>query len=906
MRGAQTLFALNRGVVSPLALARSDVKKLALAAQTQTNWLPRVLGPMMLRPGRSYLGSTASNLAARYLKFIFATDDTALLELTNQAMRVWIDDVLLTRPVVTTTITNGTFAGNITGWTDMDEAGAVSQWAAGNLMQLVGTGSSFAIREQQVTVAGGNIGLEHGVRVVVGRGPVTITIGSTSGGEDYLKETDLNTGEHSLSITPSGNFFIRFFSRRAFSVLLNGCTMEAAGVVTLTTPWTAAKLQDVRSAQSGDVLFVACKGLQQRRIERRGTRPGARSWSVVLYQADNGPFQVPNTTPTTINASGITGTVDLGASAPLFKSTHLGALFSITSAGQQVTAAGAANGVTTSSIVVTGVGSDRVFSIEISGDATGSTVNLQRSYDNSTWSTIGAPESWTANVTTTYNDSLDNQIVYYRLILATRVAPDSVTMVLRIGSGSKRGVVRINGVVSSVLAIADVLTDLGGTSSSANWQESNWSDERGWPTSVCLHEGRLWWAGQNGVWGSVSDDYVSFDETTLGNSGPINRTIGSGPVDTINWLVSLKGLALGAQGAEHVARASSLDEPLTPNNFNVKSPSTQGSGSVEAIKADQTAYFVNRSGVKVFSFTYSAGDGDYVANCLMELVPEIGQPGIVRMDVQRLPDTRIHCVRSDGTAVVAIINRVEEVLAWVPVETSGFIEDVVILPALDGNLDDQVYYVVKRTISGATVRYLEKWAQEEDCQGGALNCQADAYVTYTGAAATVIAGLTHLEGEEVVVWANGQDVGTNDSARPWTQRYTVAGGQITLAAAATNVVVGLGYSAQFKSAKLALAVQGAMPLNRHKKLDHVGFVLVNTHPKGVRFGPTLDETGSMAMDDMPAIERGTDAGTAVIQDYDEDMIEFPGTWTTDARVCLLAQAPRPATVLAISLTGSQN
>jgi hypothetical protein len=65
--------------------------------------------------------------------------------------------------------------------------------------------------------------------------------------------------------------------------------------------------------------------------------------------------------------------------------------------------------------------------------------------------------------------------------------------------------------------------------------------------------------------------------------------------------MSLKGLILGAQGTEQVVRASSLDEPLTPTNFNVKGSSTQGSGAVDAVKVDQGGYFVNRSGVKVFA-----------------------------------------------------------------------------------------------------------------------------------------------------------------------------------------------------------------------------------------------------------------------------------------------------------------
>jgi hypothetical protein len=907
MRGRTSLYALNRGVVDRRGLSRMDVKRLAMAAETQTNWMPRVLGSMMLRVGLQYIGATASNAAARYLRFVFSTEDTALIELTASLMRVWIDDALLTRPSVTTAIANGTFNTNLTSWTDSDEAGATSQWATGGYMQLTGNGTARAIREQQVTVAGANIGVEHAVRVVIQRGPVQIRIGSSSGGDQYIAETTLLTGTHSLSFTPTGDFYIRFFSSLVRSVYVDSAVVESAGVVTLPTPWTAGDLANVRADQSGDVLFVACEGRQQRRIERRGTSPDARSWSVVLYQPEDGPFGLLNTSPVTLTPSGLSGNITLTASQSMFKSGHVGALFSIESSGQVVSTTSAVSGTATDSIRVTGISTSRTFSIVISGDASGSTVNLQRSYDNVTWANTGAGGTWTADVTTTSTDGLDNQIVYYRLILTTRVAPDNVTMELRIGSGSVRGIARVTGFTSSTVVDAEVLSSLGGTTASLDWQEGQWSDEAGWPTAVKLHEGRLWWFGLNGIWGSISDAYDAFDETLEGSAGPIIRTIGSGPVDTINWGLSLKGLLVGAQGAEFTIRASSLDEVLTPTNFNVKASSTQGSGSVDAIKIDQGGCFVDRSGTNVYDLAFDLSAYDYQAKNMMELVPGLGYPGIVRMDVQRKPDTRVHCVRSDGVAIVGVINKAEDVLAWIPIETDGDIEDVVILPAVTGDKDDQVYYVVKRTINGSTVRYLEKWAQELDCLGDLDHCYlADAFVHYSGAAATVITGLSHLEGEQVVVWADGEDVGTADSARPWTQTYTVSGGQITLAVAASEVVVGLGYTAQFKSGKLGHMVQGDSPLNREKRIAQIGFILANTHKKGVKFGPTLNDTGSLRMEDLPEVEAGR-AVTAETHDYyDEAMITFGGTWTTDSRVCLQAQAPRPATVVAITIDMAQN
>jgi hypothetical protein len=57
------------------------------------------------------------------------------------------------------------------------------------------------------------------------------------------------------------------------------------------------------------------------------------------------------------------------------------------------------------------------------------------------------------------------------------------------------------------------------------------------------------------------------------------------------------------------------------------------------------------------------------------------------------------------------------------------------------------------------VRYYERWALESECVGGTLNKQADAFVSGTGAGAT-ITGLNHLEGETVVVWVDGTYAGT--------------------------------------------------------------------------------------------------------------------------------------------------
>ncbi|MCR4331767.1 MAG: hypothetical protein NUV34_03555, partial [Sulfuricaulis sp.] len=231
-------YAFNRGLISSLALARVDLKRSALSAEEQTNWMPRTLGPMMLRAGLQYIGASAGNAAARHVEFVRSLAAMHILEFTSGAMRVWTNDALLTRVAVSSAVTNGGFDANLGSWTDNDEVGGASVWVAGGYMGLTGNGTAAAIRDQQVTVAAADQNKEHALRVVVHRGPVTIRVGSTSGGDEYINETALGTGTHSLALTPTGaSFYVRFQNRLKRQVLLNSCNVEAAGVVSITSPY---------------------------------------------------------------------------------------------------------------------------------------------------------------------------------------------------------------------------------------------------------------------------------------------------------------------------------------------------------------------------------------------------------------------------------------------------------------------------------------------------------------------------------------------------------------------------------------------------------------------------------------------------------------------------------------------
>lgn len=880
------IIAFNRGRISPLALARTDFKRTALSAEVMTNWLPRALGSMSLRPGQQYIGATMSNNRSVSIPFIYSNSDMARIEITAGQMRVWVNDALVTRPGVTGAITNGDFATDLSGWADHDGAGASSYWANGQMF-LLGAVTTSAKRRQQVTV--NEVNVLHAVFFDVARGSVTLRIGSTEGGDEYVSETTLRTGNHSIAFTPTGgSFWIEMSNYSSVSAAINGVSISPAGPMTIFPPWAEADLGKIRWDQSGDVLFLACRGYPQTRIERRANG----SWSVCAYSSDNGPFRAINISPTTIAPSATTGEVTLTASTPIFRATHFGSLFRLEQTGQTAEINLTGDNQFSDPIRVTGVDGARVFGIIISGTFT-ATITLQYSVgDPGDWIDAQAG-SYTAPVSISYDDTLDNQVIYYRIgIKSGDYTSGSADVVLSYASGTQQGVGRVIQYISPTQVLVGVLEPFGNASATVDWWESYWSERRGWPSAVAFYEGRLWWAGQDRVWGSVSDDFSNFLDSTEGDSGPISRSIGSGPVDNIGWLLALQRLILGAEGELRSARSSSLDEPLTPTNFNLKSISTDGALGVAPIKVGTGGIYA--SGNRLFEIGYDGSTYDYATAELTQMVPEIGDAGIVRIVIQHKPEKRIHMVRNDGTVGVMAYMRQEDVMAWFDYETDGFVEDACVLPGVD---EDQVYYTVRRTVNGSTVRYHEKLAKESQCRGFPDARLADSFRVYQGAATTAINGLSHLEGKTVIAWGwNTVDPFTNSEGEAIGRdlgTFTVTGGAITVPVAVTDCVVGLGYSASYKSAKLAFATADYLCLK--KRVQQIGIVARWIHAYGLRYGPDFER-----MDDLPTVEKWADVDPNDMRlAYDEERFPFHGEWDTDSRICLEAAAPRPVTLMAV-------
>jgi len=882
------LYAFNRGIIDKRALARIDLRRTALSAEQQLNWLPAVLGSMILRPGWEYIRSTRNNQIVYHVPFIFSTTDYASLEFTNQKMRVDVNDAIVRRESVSTTILNSSFATS-TGWTVADEGSATSSVGSGRMV-LTGTGNAFAIRKQTVTVTANDANTQHAIRINVERGPLVLRIGSSDDADDVVSEQTLGKGVHSLAFTPEvSQLFIQLKGVVDREVIVNDIAIESSGDLELDTPYVEADLSLIRFQQSADVLYIACDGYAPYKIVRRGTR----SWSFVEYQPEDGPFRNINTTSITLSPSARTGNIDLSASQNLFQQGHIGALFRITSLGQQFEADLNGQDQYTDPIRVTGVENDRIFNINVSGTWSG-TVLLQRSVgEPGAWTDV---ETYTSATSKTFDDGFDNQIIYYRLGISTSYSSGTAVASLTYSGGTQVGIVRITGYSNETTVFAEVLLPLGTTNATSDWEEGQFSDFRGQPSGVELHEGRVTFGGKGGINMSVSDAFESYDSSVEGDSAPISRTLGKGPVDNINWLISLGKLIIGTDGAAWIMKSSNFEEPLTRTNNGLRERSTQGSARVAAVKLDDRAIYVEKSLQKLYQISQPENDtsyGEYQSFPLSELVPRLKRSGIKRIVVQRQPDTRIHCILNDGTVAVLISQPTEDVMCWVMIDTDGEIEDAYVLPGLE---EDRVYYTVKRVIDGEDKRYIEKWALETECIGDTLNKQADSFIVYEGAATQTISGLDHLEGKNVVVWGDGKDLGS----------YDVINGQISgISSEVQNAIIGLPYTAKFESTKLAYASRKTTALTSVKQVKQIGLILADTHCRGMKYGRSFnqDETTGEYYDlfDIPEEINAPYDENRVYGDLDLRKEHFGGDWSSDERLCILGQAPRPCTLLAAVL-----
>ncbi|MDC0600113.1 hypothetical protein OAO65_02265 [Flavobacteriales bacterium] len=843
----------NRGEVSDNSIARDDVKKVINSASLMCNFWPQRLGPMSYRNGTEYKDTLAG--ATYMIPFVKKVDDTAILAFSSNELRVIVDDEIISRTTVASIILNPNFTSNIANWVNADGAGSTSAWLTGGYASLTGADTTSAVLHQTIATTA----VEHGLRIEIKEAPARVRIGTGGALSSDILDTTLEVGTHSFLFTPASNPTITLSNSSTIRTLVDSVSLETTGEMVLLTGITGTDISNIRYHQSADVVYLATEDNKQYQVKRRGTK----SWSFVEYRSNDGPFDAINLSDVTLTAAALSGNTTLTASESFFSADDVDTLYKLTSAGQEVTASVSAEANGTGSIKVTGITGSRIFSVTVSGTFV-ATVTLQRSADDVLWEDV---ESYTAVTSKSYDDGLDNATMYYRLYVKTGdYTSGTAVLGLDYASGSLDGVARVTGYTSTTVVDVQVLTNFGSTDATRDWYKGSWGVGR-YPSAVALYEGRLFWSGVNTVWGSISDAYYSFDPDTEGASAAIKRTIGIGPVDTINWLCPTSRLIVGLPTEDLSVRSSSFGEVLTNLNANIKDNSGQGSAPIGFTKAGQSVYFVHHVTSKLIRLFYDGNSDSHAAEDMMTMHPEIAIGGIKRITVVRQPETRIFAVMNDGTARVFLHDLAEEVGSWARMESTGLIEDVITLPETG---EDRVYFVVNH--SGT--RTLEKMTLFTETR------PHDSHV-FAASTTTTITGLSHLEGLTVGVWGSGADQGS----------YVVSSGSITVPGAYTDTTVGLRYTADYTSNKLSNYLPYS-PITRRTRVVDIALLASNLHGAGLSVGPDSAN--------LRNIEGAS--GT----DYDQDSFPFDGQYGTNSRVHVQATGPCTIKALVYGIQESQH
>lgn len=878
------LYSLNGGEVGDEGLSRLDLERLQFAGSLYLNMMPRVIGSMTIRPGLEHIANL--NLGdVQLLEYSYSGGSSLIPILSDGELRVVKDSAFVSRVAVSTTVTNGDF-GSFSGWTDASTGAASATVGSGDL-RLLGTTQDRASATQTISVASGDRGKEHALRIDVQRGPVKVRLGSTSGADDLIVEATLDDGVHSIAFIPTtASIFLNLFNDRARQSLVESCQIEGAGTMVIPTPWSGDDIGDelIRFRQHKDVLYVASGIYQQREIQRRGDT----SWGVQRYKVDDGPF-VASDGLISLRPSALVGNITLTANRNYFTAQMIGKLFRLFQSGQTVNESFSSAPAVGATVRVSGVDAARKISYSISGTFTG-TVTLERATDDGS----GSPGAWspvlsrTAPTSGTYTDPDDNVIKFFRFSVDTGgLTSGTIDTTISYVGGSQTGKVRVTAYSSPTSVSVEILDRLYSTEATFDWDTSVWSDFDGWPAAVETFGGRLYWGQGDFIYGSVPDAYRSFDDTVEGDSAPIARSIGANTDRGILWLLGLQRLLAGTDSSEISVKSSSFDEPLTASSWFPIESSTEGCVNLRAVKCDTDGIFVQATGERVFSLTTGQGTLDYSSNDLTAMHEEICDgSAIVDVAVQRKPDSCIWFILANGEARALTYRPIEKVIAWSRVVTDGDFKRVV---ANRGAGQDNVYFAVIRNGS----QRLERLANMKDCRGGALNCLADGFSRFNVSSPQTIFPVPQLDGLDVTVWVNGVAVHDQDNL------YPVTSGQVVLSEAVNSgsVVIGLPYTADYESTKLAYGAQGGTALFQPKKVSQLGMYLLNTAVDRIKVGKDFDTLRKMAESYKgKALAKGQ-----VIKAYDANLLPVSSDWDTDSRICIRAPSPYPFTAASLVL-----
>ncbi len=406
-----------------------------------------------------------------------------------------------------------------------------------------------------------------------------------------------------------------------------------------------------------------------------------------------------------------------------------------------------------------------------------------------------------------------------------------------------------------------------------------------YPAAVTYHEQRRWfagtgddpqtvWATRNATQSNLTSSIPSQDDDGL------QFRIAARQQNAIKHLVPMADLIALTVGGEFRVYADSAPA-ITPTSLSIKPQGYSGASDVQPALTSGSILYVQAQGSRVRELAYNWEANAYRSIDISIMAPHLFNGYTVNdLAYVRAPVPCLWAVRNDGTLLGMTYVPEQQVYGWHRHDTAGAFESVAVVSEGD---EDVLYAVVKRTVNGRDVRYIERlqtrqFVNQEDA------FYVDSGLSYDGAPVSSLSGLWHLEGQTVQVLADG-------AVHP---DCVVTAGGITLDDEYSVVHVGLGYTSDIQT--LPLALEGA-PAGAQGVTKNVSSVAMRvTDSSLVQAGPTFND-----LTEHPARDVSDPYGSPPALRTGELRFDISPDWGPDGAVCVRQALPVPLTVLSMAL-----
>lgn len=424
----------------------------------------------------------------------------------------------------------------------------------------------------------------------------------------------------------------------------------------------------------------------------------------------------------------------------------------------------------------------------------------------------------------------------------------------------------------------DVVTpDVGKTPPIA---ENPFTSTGNFPGAVSYYEQRRAFAGTvnapSTMWMTKSgtESNMSYSLPTLDNDR-IKFRVAAREANTIRHIVPLQQMLLLTSSAEW--RVTSVNsDALTPASVSVKPQSYVGANNVQPVIVNNNMLYVAARGGHVRELGYNWQSNGYVTGDTSLRAPHLFDGlDVVAMTTSKTPHPVVWAVSSNGKLLGLTYVPEQEIGAWHQHDTDGWFESVAAVPE---GAEDVLYAVVRRTIGGTDVRYIE-FMRSRRFATLADSFLVDCGLSYSGAPVTSVSGLQHLEGKTVSILADG-------AVMP---QQVVTAGAVSISQPASKISVGLPITADLQT--LPPAIEGDRAFGQDRPMNVNKIWLRVFESSGIFAGPTFDRL-------VEHKQRSTETyGTPPDRKTQRVQIDVKPSWGDNGQICLRQSDPLPLTVL---------